>query len=576
MNASRRRANAKLAAWLAALALCGHGCGGLVPGPGVRALDEAHEESRTAPPVPDSVRNSLIPPLVSGERQADEAEARFDISVDRAPADAFFRGLVEGTPYNVVVHPDVRAEISLELKSVSVPEVMESVAKIYGVAITRSADVYHVTPLQLVHQVYELDYLFLRRDGRSETRVSSGQVTEQAGRSDDDDNGNGNDDTVTTGDEESGAVSGSVISTTSQSDLWEEIGTSLRAIVGEGEGRQVMVSPSSGIVVVRALPGEQAEVAEYLRSVQESLQRQVVLEAKVIEITLEDRFRSGINWGALASLQEDALLLGQTGGGIVLDPPFLSEIAGNLGDARGPFPSSTDTSAFGGVFTATAVLQDSDGSDAVTAFIELLESQGDTQVLSSPRISTLNNQKAVIKVGSDEFFVTDVSTTTVTGTTTTTSPTVTLTPFFSGIALDVTPQIDANGFVTLHIHPSVSQVDDQTKTISLGSTTLNLPLAFSTIRETDTIVRAHSGQLIVIGGLMQDNTTDRRASVPFLGRVPPFSWIFGQNLEDLFRKELVILLRPHVVQSETWTKSIEESVKRTRDMKGRQLRRGLP
>ncbi len=102
------------------------------------------------------------------------------------------------------------------------------------------------------------------------------------------------------------------------------------------------------------------------------------------------------------------------------------------------------------------------------AFIELLETQGDVQVLSSPRIATINNQKAVIKVGSDEFFVTDISSTTVTGTATTTSPDITLTPFFSGIALDVTPQIDAGGRVTLHVHPTISQVTDQQKTITVA------------------------------------------------------------------------------------------------------------
>jgi len=172
--------------------------------------------------------------------------------------------------------------------------------------------------------------------------------------------------------------------------------------------------------------------------------------------------------------------------------------------------------------------------------------------------------------------VTDVSTTTVTGTTTTTNPDVTLTPFFSGIALDVTPQIDADGFVTLHIHPSVSQVDDQIKTIAIGSSTLTLPLAFSTIRETDTIVRAHSGQVIVIGGLMQDNLTDRRASVPFLGRLPLIGSLFENNLEDALKKELVILLRPVVVESQTWTRQIQQSVDRTRDMKARQRLGGRP
>ena len=123
-------------------------------------------------------------------------------------------------------------------------------------------------------------------------------------------------------------------------------------------------------------------------------------------------------------------------------------------------------------------------------------------VLSSPRIATMNNQKAVIKVGTDEFFVTDISSTTVTGAATTTSPSIELTPFFSGVALDVTPQISEQGEITLHVHPSVSRVEDQIKSIEFGTddTTLTVPLARSTVREADSIVRARNGQVVVIGG----------------------------------------------------------------------------
>ena len=145
------------------------------------------------------------------------------------------------------------------------------------------------------------------------------------------------------------------------------------------------------------------------------------------------------------------------------------------------------------------------------AFVELLEAQGDTRVLSSPRVATLNNQKAVIKAGTDEFFVTDVSSNTVTGTAATTSRDVTLTPFFSGIALDVTPQISADGEVILHIHPTVSEVTDQTKELTVSGETDALPLAFSEIRESDSVVKAKSGQIIAIGGLMRNSSRAPRA-----------------------------------------------------------------
>ena len=150
------------------------------------------------------------------------------------------------------------------------------------------------------------------------------------------------------------------------------------------------------------------------------------------------------------------------------------------------------------------------------AFIQLLDTQGRTRVLSSPRVSTLHNQKAVIKAGTDEFFVTGINSNTTTGEATTTTLDVELTPFFSGVALDVTPQISEDGTVLMHIHPTVSEVDDQSKRISFGDSSSDLPLAFSQIRESDSVVRAKSGQVIVIGGLMRERRVRDDYKTPFL------------------------------------------------------------
>ena len=190
------------------------------------------------------------------------------------------------------------------------------------------------------------------------------------------------------------------------------------------------------------------------------------------------------------------------------------------------------------------------------AFVELLETQGDTRVLSSPRVATLNNQKAVIKAGTDEFFVTDVSSNTVTGTAATTSRDVTLTPFFSGIALDVTPQISASGEVILHIHPTVSEVTDQTKELTVSGETDELPLAFSEIRESDSVVKARSGQIIAIGGLMRNSSRRVEQHVPAIGRIPGLKRLFGSSRELETKTELVILLRPIVVNDDADWRSI--------------------
>jgi MSHA biogenesis protein MshL len=215
----------------------------------------------------------------------------------------------------------------------------------------------------------------------------------------------------------------------------------------------------------------------------------------------------------------------------------------------------------GGVFGVGVDFKDFSG------FIQLLETQGMVKVLSSPRISTVNNQKAVIKVGTDDFFVTDVSQTTTVGTSTTTTPSVTLTPFFSGIALDVTPQISVDGDVILHIHPTVSEVNDQNKVVTIGNDTVTLPLALSTIRESDSIVRARNNQVIVIGGLMQSASRSSNAGAPGLRKVPGLGLGFSQRREQNSRSELVILVRPVVSDLNTNKRDIDSSLERLMELK---------
>ncbi|MCK5640440.1 MAG: pilus (MSHA type) biogenesis protein MshL, partial [Gammaproteobacteria bacterium] len=193
-------------------------------------------------------------------------------------------------------------------------------------------------------------------------------------------------------------------------------------------------------------------------------------------------------------------------------------------------------------------------------FIDLLKTQGDVQVLSSPRVSTVNNQKAVIKVGFDEFFVTGIETD-VSGTTGNTNVSAELTPFFSGVALDVTPQISEDGQIVLHVHPSVSEVNEQVKNITTTVGNLSLPLAASTIRESDSIIRAANGQVVVIGGLMQNSTRDEQSSVPILGSIPVLGALFRHKKKIKYKSELVILLKPVIVDEsgQQWSDELKRS-----------------
>ncbi|MEM7210193.1 MAG: pilus (MSHA type) biogenesis protein MshL [Pseudomonadota bacterium] len=511
-------------------------------------LESAQEQpslSDIDPIVPTGINQALLPPLNLDDPLEDprSLEERFDIDVANAEIRTLLMGLVSETPYNMVIHPDVSGKISLSLKDVSIPDVMRILRDVYGYEYQTSRNGFHVLPVAIQSRIYHLNYLNIERTGFSQTRVSSGQVT----NSDSSDS----DSAASSG---GSSTSGSVIETSSTSNLWAEMKTSLQSIIGNGDGRTVVVSPQSGMVIVRAMPNELREVENFLRVTQGNLHRQVILEAKIVEVELNDGFQAGINWSALGDDGDDTLLVGQTGGGSIFTN-------GNTLDANGN-TTVLNPAAFGGVFSAALKIDD------FTGFIELLETQGSVQVLSSPRVSTVNNQKAVIKVGQDEFFVTEISSSDISGTGNTgntTTPDITLTPFFSGIALDVTPQIDVNGGVVLHIHPTVSEVVDQTKNITVNGQTQSLPLALSSVRESDSIVHARSGQLIVIGGLMQNRTEDDTASTPFFGDLPVIGSLFRHKRERYLKSELVILLRPIVVNSTgTWAHSLQESAERIR------------
>ena len=507
---------------------------------------------KVPPPPPPEIRSALIPSASRISSDISRLEPnKFDIAASEVPAREFFMGLVEGSKVNMVVHPDVTGEISIDLKNTTITEVLEVIHNVYGYPYFKTGSIYQVMPVGLQARTFQVNYLNLVRKGLSQTRVSSGQVTQV-------DSG-GDEDSGDSSGSQTGTVSGSRIETESTADFWSELQVAIQSLIGTEGGRKVVVQPHASVVVAVAMPDELRLIENYLKTIQENLQRQVVIEAKVIEVSLSDGFQTGINWAAMAANSEGkSVTFGQTGGGSVFSSGF-ADTAGNAGNLTpgDSLPDGLDALAFGGVFSLALNFND------FTAFIELLQGQGDVQVLSSPRISTVNNQKAVIKVGSDEFFVTDISSDTTTGTTTSSSTDITLTPFFSGIALDVTPQIDADGRITLHIHPTVSEVVDQTKEINVFGVNQSIPVAFSTVRESDSVVHAQSGQLVVIGGLMQDRAVTNEAGVPFLSKLPGVGSLFKHTQAGSRKSELVILLRPQVIRnSADWSTSIEASRER--------------
>ena len=510
------------------------------PSPGAEAAQPQPTEPQ--PPAPDT-----------------RPEERFNLNSEDTPAQAFFMALVDQTQHNIVVHPDVSGNVSLMLQDVTVEEVLELVSEVYGYNYRSSPAGYIIFPATLQNRIFQIDYLNLQRSGTSRTRVSSGQVSEARNGARNNNagvNGQAFAQSDTTS-RDTQQISGSGIETSYEADFWTELEETLTQMVGDVEGQQVIVNSQTGVVVVTALPDKLRSIGEYLDAIQDIAQRQVILEAKIVEVQLSDGFRSGINWVAVSQPGDDTHTFGQ-----LAPPPGFTGDPSTLGGAPitvqpGNPVTGFETSTLGGAFTMAFDIGD------FNAFLELLEQQGETRVLSSPRVSTLNNQKAVIKAGTDEFFVTDVSSNTITGTSSTTSRDVELTPFFSGIALDVTPQISAEGEVTLHIHPTVSEVIDQQKILTISGETDTLPLAFSEIRESDSIVKARSGQIIVIGGLMRNSMTDESFGTPGLSKIPGVGNLFKSKRSVETKTELVILLKPIVIDSDDdWTKMAGESLQR--------------
>lgn len=524
----------------------------------------------------DAASAALLPPLKIDVPRAPPKEERFSVTFNSVPAKQFFLAMGAGTRYNMLVHPEVAGTISANLRDVTLFEALNAIRELYGYEYQVDGSTIIVKPLTLQTRVFQVNYLTANRRGASETRVTSGSISDAPAASSNNGGGNNNGNTGTTsnggGADTQYSINSSKITTSTLSDFWAELRASLDAIVGGKEGRSVVVSPQSGVVVVRGMWDELRNVESYLRATQLAVDRQVILDAKILEVELNDSYQSGINWGAFRIGGNSAL-----GVGMVAPGSSVSALS-----AAGPVGMSSSDPAIS-ILPGRAIAAPSNAgipgsplslfglafqTSNFGALISFLETQGTVHVLSSPRIATMNNQKAVLKVGKDEFFVTKISTnTSATGATTTTSPSVTVQPFFSGVALDVTPQIDDRGNIMLHVHPSVSNVSTVDKPLNLGTLgTFNLPLASSAISETDSVVRGQDGQIVAIGGLMRQGSSSDRSQVPGAGDTPVAGGLFSHRRNTSQKRELVILLKPTIVQGNAWAQDIMESQKRVESM----------
>lgn len=512
--------------------------------------------ARKAPPA-EVADTSLMPPLApQAAPDTPASEPHFDLSVVNAPATQVFMALVSGTRYSMLLPPDVSGSLTVNLKDVTLIEALDTIRELYGYEYRIQGKRIFIEPNTIKTQVFQINYLSSRRRGSSDLRVAnnslsgsatagSAAATPTAGQSTPTGAG-----TPTAG----RAEDTSRVNMSTDSDFWGDLSRALTTIVGNTEGRSVVINPSSGVVLVRALPNELRNVDKYLKATQLIAERQVMLEAKIIDVTLADGFQAGVNWSTFNGSKNRASVGVVTPGTTLRTQP---------GESITSVPTGSFLSGAAGMIAASALGRGFFGlafqSTNFAALLNFLESQGTVSVLSSPRIATLNNQKAVLKVGTDELFVTNVSSSTTTTTTgSVSSPNLTLQPYFSGISLDVTPQIDEDGNIILHVHPAISTVSEKEKIINLGDLgTYILPLASSNISETDSIVRVQNGSIVAIGGLMRQEQSTGRAGLP--GTTGFLANALGSRSAGLSKRELVILIKPTVIDNDqAWTQDLKE------------------
>ena len=568
------------------------------------------------------VLQALLPAIAVELPKIEAADTgpRFDLSVSNAPAPQVLASIVAGTRFSMIVHPDIKAPISLNLKDVTIADVLGSVREIYGFEYKMEGTRIFVQPPTLQTRMFKVDYLTLLRRGSSDIRVSGNSITgtgtgQQGQQQQQQQTGAG-----ATGAQQPGVFGAQLdlnqvtqqgpqttqMATTSSNDFWSELRATLAALMGCtvkttsvreettcGEGRRLVISPQSGTVLVRAMPDELKSVAEYLKASQNSLDKQVLIEAKLLEVTLKDGYETGVNWSKFFGadggrggfgMQTPGTTLGTTQSGLPLvggAPPVGPATPLTTGNIYTTPQSPLGLATGVGQVLATSAL--ATGSVFGVAFqganfamlLSFLETQGTVHTLSSPRIATVNNQKAVLKVGSDGLFITRISGSTTTSTTNTgvvsnvnQIPNFEVQSFFSGIALDVTPHIGENGSIVLHVRPTVSSVTQVTQTVSLGNQgTFAIPLVNNSVSETDSVIRAQDGQIVAIGGLMRQSTRDNRDKVPGLGDAELIGGLFRNTVKSSEKRELVILLKPTIVQSdEVWAKNILGAGERVRGL----------
>lgn len=460
-----------------------------------------------AEPAPESDIPDIVRPLPAVTAPQSEAPLElYSVVVQDVDVRELLFAMARDADINVDVHSSVTGNVSLNAIDQTLPQILDRLSRQVAIVWDFEREDYLTVAADLpVLRNYRIDYVNVARSAESAVVVASG-----------------------IGENESN-TSTSSMNQVSNNDFWQMLESNLATILGtsvEDEGASpIIMSPESGLVTVRATSRQHEDVFAFIETVRTRSLYQVLIEATIVEVNLNDRFQSGVDWSLLARDN------GQVS--------FTQDLLGlNLNSSP----------------TSVLTIDKSAGPDAISTTVRLLSQFGDTQVLSSPKLMALNNQTAMLRVvDSRIYFTIDVTPGIAASAAGPGTPTVFASEVHSvpiGFTMAVTPQISENDQVTLNVRPTISRiirfVNDPNPALAQENVINAIPEI--QIREIESILKVESGQIAILGGLMQDTVENSNSGLPGLNRLPVVGNMFSQKDDNLVKTELIIFIRPVVVR----------------------------
>ncbi len=547
-----------------------------------------------------SFATGLLPVLLllPARPGASQEPVRITLSVRDADLRDILRAATEGTDINLSFEPGLDTRVKgLDLKAVTLDEILESILPGLGLAHTRVGRTIHVHRGDGGLRFYEVDHLAMRRVGSKLFQVnSSGQLIQSTGGGGGQGGASGGGGAAGGGAGAGGGGQGgqsgnsSAYTSSLQSgnayDPWQELELGLATLVfgeplelrgaastssggGSGttsgpggpssrgiskDGKSLVIQPDSGLVVVGADPGTHKRVAAYLEQMRRRVQRQVILEARIVEVTLGNDSQVGVDWNGV-------IHAGAANGGTGTDVTARWDTGDTL---------NSNLTGGNGLFKLVV------NGARISAVLSALAREGRLQVLSAPRLSALNNQKAILRVVREEaFFLQNSQQTATSGVI---ASTIQITPVVVpvGIVLDIQPQVGEDGSITLAVNPSVSEIASVRTFSVTGGNGASASLPVVDRRDLDTVVRMRSGETLVLAGIIKTKEGLDDRGVPWLRRVPWLGALFNKKEKTKTHTELAIFITPTLVDDSTQQGEVLRGTEQRLEKAGAELRPGAP